>query len=192
MGDSTVDLYAVLGLPADATASDIKKAWRRLARENHPDTVGESPEHRDRFARAQGAYQVLSDPERKTVYDQARAGLRCDCGLDKSPDMAVCVRCLARRVTVTRPLPRERTPGSFRSADGLHSADQIFEAILSGAAVGGGAPDLMDVRVTMGKDGQLRLSGRTVDGLRGMQKRLRQGKSVFDRIKGFVLDASDG
>lgn len=69
------DYYAALGVPKDASAADIKKAYRKLARENHPDkTVGDADREaaEDRFKAVSEAYSVLSDPTRRKEYDEAR------------------------------------------------------------------------------------------------------------------------
>ncbi|MFN2624724.1 MAG: molecular chaperone DnaJ [Mycobacteriales bacterium] len=62
------DLYALLGVRSDAPADEIKKAYRRLAREHHPD-VNSSPESQEQFKRMTAAYDVLSDPEKRQRYD---------------------------------------------------------------------------------------------------------------------------
>jgi molecular chaperone DnaJ len=63
-----VDLYEILGVAHDATQEDIKKAYRKLARELHPDVNGE-PEAEERFKTLAGAYEILSDPEKRQRYD---------------------------------------------------------------------------------------------------------------------------
>lgn len=60
------DLYEILGVDRDATADDIKKAYRRRARELHPDTGGDE----EAFKQVQHAYQVLSDGQRRARYDR--------------------------------------------------------------------------------------------------------------------------
>jgi molecular chaperone DnaJ len=62
------DHYDVLGVPRDASDADIKKAYRRLARELHPD-VNPSPEASERFKEVTHAYDVLGDPEQRRRYD---------------------------------------------------------------------------------------------------------------------------
>jgi molecular chaperone DnaJ len=63
------DFYNVLGVSREATAEEIKKAYRKLARENHPDRNPDDPEAEDRFKSIQEAYDTLSDPEKRKQYD---------------------------------------------------------------------------------------------------------------------------
>ena len=62
------DYYAVLGVRRDAGPDEIKKAYRRLARELHPD-VNPDPQTQDRFKEITQAYEVLSDPDKRQMYD---------------------------------------------------------------------------------------------------------------------------
>jgi molecular chaperone DnaJ len=64
----TRDLYAVLGVSKDASQDEIKKAYRRLARDLHPD-VNPDPETQERFKEVTAAYEILSDPEKRQRYD---------------------------------------------------------------------------------------------------------------------------
>jgi molecular chaperone DnaJ len=63
------DYYAALGVPKNAPAADIKKAYRKLARELHPDT---NPGGEARFKEVSEAYDVLSDDSKRKEYDEAR------------------------------------------------------------------------------------------------------------------------
>lgn len=63
------DLYSILGVPRQATADEVKKAYRKLARELHPD-VNPSKEAPKRFAEVQKAYEILSDDAKRQTYDQ--------------------------------------------------------------------------------------------------------------------------
>jgi molecular chaperone DnaJ len=62
------DYYGILGVRRDAGADEIKKAYRRLARELHPD-VNPDPQLQERFKEVTQAYEVLSDPEKRQMYD---------------------------------------------------------------------------------------------------------------------------
>lgn len=64
------DLYGVLGVSPGATDDEIKRAYRRKARELHPDTNGGDPEAEAKFKEATLAYEVLRDPERRARYDR--------------------------------------------------------------------------------------------------------------------------
>ena len=69
---ATKDFYAVLGVAKDASADDIKKAYRKLARANHPDSnPGDSVKH-DRFKAVAEAYDVVGDTDKRAKYDEFR------------------------------------------------------------------------------------------------------------------------
>jgi molecular chaperone DnaJ len=64
------DPYEVLGVGRDADEPQIKKAFRRLARELHPDVNNHDPEAEEKFKEAAEAYEILSDSERRSIYDR--------------------------------------------------------------------------------------------------------------------------
>lgn len=63
------DYYETLGVGRDASQAEVKRAFRRLARELHPDVNGHDPGTEEKFKAAAEAYEVLSDPERRRAYD---------------------------------------------------------------------------------------------------------------------------
>ncbi len=64
------DPYEVLGVSRQASDQEIKKTFRKLARELHPDVNSHDPEAEEKFKAAAEAYEILSDPERRSVYDR--------------------------------------------------------------------------------------------------------------------------
>lgn len=65
-----LDPYSVLGVPKDASADEIRSAYRRLARQYHPDVNPDDPAAEEKFKQASAAYAVLSDPEKRARFDQ--------------------------------------------------------------------------------------------------------------------------
>ena len=105
------DPYEVLGVGREADESQVKKAFRRLAREMHPDVNAHDPRAEEKFKEAASAYEILSDPERRATYDRyGHDGLRTG---GQEPDF-----------------------GSFGSVSDLF--DAFFGAAAGGGGGGGG------------------------------------------------------
>ena len=64
------DYYEVLGLSRQASDEEIKKSFKKLAMKYHPDRNPDNPKAEDNFKEAKEAYEVLSDPNKRSAYDQ--------------------------------------------------------------------------------------------------------------------------
>jgi DnaJ-class molecular chaperone len=72
--DPNVDYYKALGVTDKSSADEIKKAYRKLAKQFHPDSTGGDKAKESRFKDVQNAYDVLGDAKKKKLYDEIRAG----------------------------------------------------------------------------------------------------------------------
>ena len=80
------DYYEILGVPKDASQDDLKQAFRRLARQYHPD-VNKAADAEERFKEINEAFAVLSDDEKRAAYDRyGHAGVK---GAGGAPDFSV-------------------------------------------------------------------------------------------------------
>lgn len=129
---SSPDYYDILGVQRTASADEIRSAYRKLARELHPD-VNKAPDAAKKFSRVQEAYEVLSDATKRQNYD--RFGV-ADPGMGGGPSSGSGG---GRRGTYTwtnvagRPGP---SPGEFSDFD----AGSIFEEIFGGRSTGDQGP----------------------------------------------------
>lgn len=64
-----MNYYDILGVPSTATQDDIKKAYKTLAKQYHPDLHPDDPDIAEKFKEINEAYQILSDPEKRKNYD---------------------------------------------------------------------------------------------------------------------------
>ncbi|WP_067440283.1 molecular chaperone DnaJ [Nocardioides jensenii] len=85
---ATKDYYKELGVSKDATTDEIKKAYRRLARANHPDSnPGDTAKH-EKFKSVAEAYDVIGEPAKRTEYDEIRSAPRFPTGGDGGFDVS--------------------------------------------------------------------------------------------------------
>ncbi len=68
------DPYTVLGVPRTATEAEVKKAFRKLAKEHHPDRNADNPRAKERFAEASNAYEILGDANKRAQFDRGEIG----------------------------------------------------------------------------------------------------------------------
>ncbi|MEX0666806.1 MAG: DnaJ domain-containing protein, partial [Acidimicrobiia bacterium] len=66
------DFYQVLGVGKEASAEEVKRAYRKLAQKYHPDANAGDPAAEERFKQVSEAYGILSDPEQRKEYDELR------------------------------------------------------------------------------------------------------------------------
>lgn len=111
------DFYDVLGVDRDAPVPEITKAYRRLARRLHPDTNADSGAE-ERFKLVSAAYRVLSDPEKRASYDQARR-LGATSGARKRPGGGYTIR-------VDNRGDRDDVGVTFREPRGRSIFDDLF------------------------------------------------------------------
>src|SRR6266480_1532628 len=117
-----MDLYVILGLEHGATESDIKRAYRRLARRYHPDINPGDRTAEARFRQILEAYETLIDPERRSKYD---AGSPVGGGGDAAASFGD----LFAEVFTSR---GEQRPAAERGADLHHNLALSFEEAFNG------------------------------------------------------------
>ena len=160
------DPYAALGLSKGADAAAIKKAYRKLAKENHPDVRPNDPAAEEKFKRATAAFNLLSDPDKKARYDRGEIDAE---GQEQS------------RFTGGRPFGGSAGGGSpfgnaeFRShsygAGGGQPGFDGFEDLFSGLFGGGGGGQRRRT-ATRGQDARYIVDVDFMDAVTGAKRRL--------------------
>lgn len=145
------DFYAVLGIQRDATDDEIKKAYRRLAREHHPDANPDNPDAEERFKEIQLAYEVLKDPEKRERYDRY--------GIDGLRGAGM-------------------GGGGGEDPFGFGGLGDLFEAFFGGSSVFGGATRPAQRGPRRGSDAEAALTLEFTDAVFGCQQDLRVRMAV--------------
>ncbi|MCL3882444.1 DnaJ C-terminal domain-containing protein [Marivita sp. GX14005] len=161
----TQDPYAALGLSKNATAEEIKKAYRKIARTDHPDLNPDDPAAEARFKAAGRAYDLLKDPEQRRRFD---AGEIDATGAETAPRGYY--REEARRPE--NPYARQGTaPGGNPFGEGF-DADDFFAQFARGRGGGAGGGYSSAFGDLPGQDVQYRLAVPFLDAVRGAKTRI--------------------
>ncbi|WP_114227089.1 MULTISPECIES: DnaJ C-terminal domain-containing protein [Sphingomonas] len=127
-----MDLYARLGIKRGATDAEIKKAYRSLAKQLHPDANKDNPKAAERFSQVTAAYDLLSDKDKRARYD------RGELDEDGNPKMPFGGGFSGAGAGYTGPSPGSGGFEGFSDADGVDLSD-LFEGIFNRGG-GGGRP----------------------------------------------------
>ena len=93
------DYYEILGVPRGANDNEIKKAFRKLAREYHPDVAKDKKKAEEKFKELNEAYEVLGDPDKRKKYDQLGANWKSGAEFRPPPGLGT----FWRRTDLSRP-----------------------------------------------------------------------------------------
>jgi DnaJ-class molecular chaperone len=129
------DLYSTLGVKRDAAEADIKKAYRKLAKELHPDKNKDNPAASARFSKVTQAYDILTDKDKRARYD------RGEIDEDGNPRAPFGFGGGGPGSGAGPGGYRRADPGEFEFGGGADAADlsDLFEGLFSGARRNGGA-----------------------------------------------------
>jgi molecular chaperone DnaJ len=135
--------YEVLGVPKNASQDEIKKAYRKLARKHHPDANAGDKDAEERFKEVQGAYDVLSDPEKRKQYD-----------------------------TFGSENGRTGPGGGWTFTDGMDFGDlgDLFGGLFGGSRFGGGG--VRDTGALRGNDVEVQVNLSFDDALKGIETKI--------------------
>lgn len=152
------DYYQVLGVQRRASADDIKKAYRKLARKFHPD-VSKEANAEEKFKQVQEAYEVLKDPEKRRAYDELGAQWKDGQNFRPPPDWENVFRA------------RGGAHGSRRpSGDDIEIDEEQFSDFFSSLFGGGGRTYAGPRRPRAGRDQRARLEIDLEDAFRGASR----------------------
>jgi DnaJ-class molecular chaperone len=170
------DLYQILGAARDASADDLKRRYRQLAKELHPDLNPDKPDVADRFKKITAAYHILSDPEQRERYDRGEI----DASGQERPQQRY-YRDVQEEPGATRFYTRE----GFADADELHD---FFSDLFGGAGEGGARRQTFRMRAR-GADVSYTLPVDFIEAAKGARKRVVvDGRTIDVTIPAGVRD----
>ncbi|HEY1172015.1 MAG TPA: DnaJ C-terminal domain-containing protein [Verrucomicrobiae bacterium] len=154
------DYYQVLGVVRTASDDDIRKAFRKLAREYHPDVAKDKKNAEDKFKEINEAYEVLSDPEKRKKYDELGANWKQGADFRPPPGWGGNGQRRQRRRSSSG---EQGSPEDFEFHFGGTGFSDFFEQFFSGAGQGGGRSGFQSSGGFAGDGGPLRGSDLEAD-----------------------------
>jgi DnaJ-class molecular chaperone len=155
------DPYKTLGIAKDATADDIRKAYRKLAKKFHPDLNPGNKKAEDQFKNISAANELLSDAEKRARYDRGEID---ESGAEKAPPRGY------RQYAESGPGARYAySGGGQENGFGAENFEDIFSTIFSGGRPGAGGGHTGPMR---GQDAQYHLQASFLDAVNGATSRL--------------------
>ena len=127
-----LDLYQRLGVQRGASEAEIKKAYRSLAKQLHPDRNKDNPKAAERFAEVTQAYDLLSDKDKRAQYDRGEIDEEGNPKMPFGRASAAIRRAPAGRGRAAGPAAGSRVSGRFGGADAADLSD-LFEGLFGAA-----------------------------------------------------------
>jgi curved DNA-binding protein len=147
------DYYQILGVVRTATADEIKKAYRRLARKFHPD-VSKEADAEQKFKEVQEAYEVLKDPEKRAAYDQLGSEWKSGQQFRPPPDWGSGFEFRGRPRQGRARQSGAPTEEAFEESEGF---SDFFSSLFGARGPGGGAGPFAGGRQRTGRDHHARV-----------------------------------